>query len=90
MAYQKSIWFGILLIIAIFFPYDVEAQCAMCRASVESNMLADGRQVGAGLNQGILYLMVMPYIILSILGYLWYQNSKKERTRKQYQIVVEN
>jgi len=75
-----------LLLAWIFLPQDLMAQCAMCRASVESNLLTEGRQMGAGLNQGILYLMIMPYLILSIIGYLWYKNSRKGGSQKQYQI----
>ncbi|MFT4033637.1 MAG: hypothetical protein QM669_14550 [Siphonobacter sp.] len=58
------------------------AQCAMCRASVESTY-SDGHYLnGSGLNTGILYLLVMPYLIVAIIAYLWYRNSRKEHARK--------
>ena len=37
------------------------AQCAMCKAVVEANLEAGGTK-GAGLNDGILFLMSMPYL----------------------------
>lgn len=60
------------------------AQCAMCKATVESS---EGKQAtfqerAKGLNNGILYLMCIPYILAGVIGYYWYQNSKKERDRK--------
>lgn len=57
------------------------AQCAMCRATVESNSKSGDQTIGRGLNAGILYLMSIPYIVVSVVGYLWYTNSKKNARR---------
>jgi hypothetical protein len=59
------------------FNNDISAQCAMCRATVESNVNEKHGQ-GQGLNTGILYLMTIPYILIGALGYLWYKSSRKE------------
>ena len=48
----------------------------MCKAVVEAN-LESGGSIGAGLNDGILYLMAMPYISILAVGLIWY-NMKKE------------
>jgi hypothetical protein len=54
---------------------NLHAQCAMCRATVESNI--DGEKtVGKGLNNGILYLMTVPYLVLAGFGYMIYKNRK--------------
>ena len=37
------------------------AQCSMCKAVAET---ADGGGFGAGLNYGIVYLMIFPYLII--------------------------
>ena len=55
------------------------AQCAMCRASVESNVNVDGIGFAAKLNIGILYLFVTPYLLAVIIGYLWYRKSKENQ-----------
>ncbi|SVC18870.1 uncharacterized protein METZ01_LOCUS271724 [marine metagenome] len=55
---------------------NANAQCAMCKAVVEAN-LESGGSIGAGLNDGILYLMAMPYISMIVVGLIWY-NLKKE------------
>ena len=55
---------------------DLEAQCPMCRMSAESN-LAHGGTHGKGLNTGILYMFLAPYILVTTLGYIWYRNKKQ-------------
>ena len=53
------------------------AQCAMCRMTVESTV-SDGRsQIASNLNTGILYLLAAPYLLVAVVGYLWWQSSKK-------------
>ncbi|WP_044203506.1 hypothetical protein [Flammeovirga sp. OC4] len=65
--------------ISILSTVSLFAQCAMCRATVENNISDGSSAVGAGLNNGILYLMVMPYIIISSIVYLWYRKTQKEK-----------
>ena len=58
------------------------AQCAMCRGTVESTV-SNGRSIVASeLNFGILYLLVIPYLIVAAIGYLWYRSSKQEHERR--------
>lgn len=53
------------------------AQCAMCKGAVETNMSTGRNVIGNGINAGIAYLFAFPYLIVGIIGYLWYRNSKK-------------
>jgi hypothetical protein len=53
------------------------AQCAMCRATVENNVSNGDTSLGAGLNFGILYLFVTPYLLAAVIGFFWYKNAKK-------------
>ena len=57
------------------------AQCAMCRASVENNVSNGDTSIGAGLNSGILYLFVMPFLLAAVIGYLWYKSAKKKKAK---------
>ena len=66
----------LLLIVATI---KLNAQCAMCKAVVEAN-LKDGGSAGAGLNQGILYLMAMPYIAMLLFGVFYYFQKQKKQT----------
>lgn len=58
------------------------AQCAMCRSTVESTF-SNGRYVnGAGLNTGILYLLAAPYVLVALVGYFWWRNSRRARAHR--------
>ncbi|WP_026952028.1 hypothetical protein [Algoriphagus mannitolivorans] len=71
------------LFVILFFGVQLSswAQCAMCRASVENNVSNGDTSIGAGLNNGILYLFVMPYLMAAIIGYLWYRTAKKRKAK---------
>ena len=58
------------------------AQCAMCKAAVESNLDSGGSQ-GAGLNDGILFLMSMPYIAMLIFAIAFYYNKKTNNASRK-------
>ena len=74
---QISRFFNSILFFVFLLVYqNADAQCAMCKAVVEAN-LKSGGSIGAGLNDGILYLMAMPYISILVVGLIWY-NLKKE------------
>ena len=57
------------------------AQCAMCRATLETNVSNGSETVlSANLNFGILYLFMAPYIIIAAVGFFWYRRSQKNKT----------
>ena len=61
-----------LLLVLLVFSDVVWGQCVMCKAVAEDSA-AEGA-VGRGINQGILYIMAVPYILLGSFGYLIYKN----------------
>lgn len=60
----------------LLLPFFVEAQCAMCRAALESE---EGGVQAKAINDGIVYLMVIPYVLVAVAAYAIYKirNSKK-------------
>lgn len=42
------------------------AQCSMCRAVLESGEL---QETAKGINNGIIYLMAIPYLLVGFVGY---------------------
>ena len=60
--------------LTIYIPEVLNAQCSMCRAVLESEK---GMSTAKGINDGILYLMSIPYILVFILGYMVYRTYKK-------------
>jgi hypothetical protein len=68
----------IYILAAIFFSLAANAQCAMCRAALagDSNV-----KKAEAVNNGIVYLMVIPYLLVAIIGvliYRMYQSKKKK------------
>ncbi len=63
---------------------DADAQCAMCRATVETNYNNGAGEASTRLNSGILYLLCMPYLLIGTVAFLWYRNKQKnERNGKR-------
>jgi hypothetical protein len=60
----RVLLFLILALILCIAP--VNAQCSMCRAVLESE---EGQQTAKGINNGIIYLMAIPYILVALVGW---------------------
>jgi hypothetical protein len=69
---KKAVFVFIFLLISTFS----NAQCAMCRAALESE---EGQQKGKAVNDGIVYLMAFPYLLVGILGYIIYRSRMKKK-----------
>ncbi|WP_296705084.1 hypothetical protein [Algoriphagus sp.] len=78
--------YKIFLVFALFVftQFNTYAQCAMCRASVENNVANGDTSIGAGLNAGILYLFVMPYLMAMVIGFFWYRAAKKRKEKLSF------
>lgn len=59
----------------LFFLGTIPAssQCAMCKAVVENGDVS----MAEGVNNGITYLMVFPYILIGLLFYFIYRYKKR-------------
>lgn len=68
---QIAIAFLLVLISA-----EANAQCAMCRAALESS---DGNVKAEAVNDGIVYLMMFPYLLVALVGYAVYRLRKKRK-----------
>ena len=66
----------ILLTLALFLfgSVDVDAQSAICRAVLESE---EGQQTAKGINNGIVYLMAIPYVLVGAVGVAVFRMLKK-------------
>ena len=58
------------LLFFFFFFLNSNAQCAMCRAALESS--GNKTKVEA-VNDGIVFLMAVPYILVAIIGFVIYR-----------------
>lgn len=63
---KRKLLFCLLFSVSFIKTY---AQCAMCRAVLESE---EGQTAAEGVNDGIMYLMAIPYILVGSVGVLIY------------------
>ncbi|NJN42779.1 MAG: hypothetical protein HC811_11660 [Flammeovirgaceae bacterium] len=66
----------IIIILLIFNWQQSLAQCAMCRTTLENNFSNGNPGIAAGINFGILYLFVAPYLAVALIAYFWYRTSR--------------
>ena len=62
--------------ILFLIPFLGKAQCAMCRAQLES---MDDNSLAESVNEGIVYLMAVPYILIAAVGYIVYRSFQKKK-----------
>lgn len=80
---RRSWKFSAFLVLLLFgIAADSQGQCAMCRAALESE--ESGVQAAA-VNDGIVYLMIIPYVIIAALGFAIYKlkYGKKKEAKNQ-------
>lgn len=74
-------FYKIFLSVVIFLVFSLEgySQCAMCRAVLETE---EGGVKAAAVNDGIVYLMVIPYLLVAVIGFMVYRvfKNKKEKS----------
>lgn len=78
MTVKNKVNKGVIYAFIIFFAFlsnDVNAQCAMCRAALTSEGNATQ---AAAVNDGIVYLMVIPYLLVAGIGYAVYRMKMKK------------
>lgn len=66
------IWMSVLMTFLIVA--ETTAQCSMCRAVLESG---DAQETAKGINNGIIYLMAIPYVLVAFVGYQIFKLLKK-------------
>ncbi len=66
----------ILGICLLAYSMSTSAQCAMCRAVLESE---EGGTKAEAVNDGIVYLMAFPYIMVAIVFYVVYRMKFKTK-----------
>ena len=63
----------VFLLMMFFSINSTFSQCAMCKAVVENG----DADMAEGVNNGITYLMVFPYLLIGVLFYTIYRYKKK-------------
>ncbi|MEN8966021.1 MAG: hypothetical protein ABF250_08555 [Polaribacter sp.] len=68
---KKKLILGLFFI--VFSSKTTFSQCAMCKAVLENGDVS----MAEGVNNGITYLMVFPYLLIGVLFYSIYRYNKK-------------
>lgn len=66
----------LLVGVLLFLCLPAEAQCAMCRAVLETE---EGGAAAKGVNNGIIYLMLFPYLLMGGVGYFIYRMKTRSK-----------
>jgi hypothetical protein len=67
---------SIYVLCSLFYSLFSQSQCAMCRASLQNEA---NKSVAEGVNDGIVYLMAIPYILVAGVFYaVWRLKQKKK------------
>ena len=67
-------------LLTFFIGFSSSAQCAMCRAVLENE---EGGTKAEAINDGIVYLMIFPYVMVAIVFYVVYQMKFKKKKPKE-------
>jgi hypothetical protein len=75
---MKNIGRGVILAMVLLLSNvsASNAQCPMCRLTLESN-LQNGGAMGKGINAGIFLLLATPYLLVGGIAFVWWRNRKK-------------
>ncbi|UKN03685.1 hypothetical protein K6119_09185 [Paracrocinitomix mangrovi] len=74
-----------LLMLCLFFVQDLFGQCAMCKAVAEDQ----AEEGPSGINTGILYIMIIPYIILFLVFRKKIFSFLKELKNAKHEVIKE-
>ena len=69
----------ILLLVFSIYSLPAAAQCAMCKSNLEMAREKGNTNVGNTLNNGIMYLLVLPYAIAGVFGFIYYKKYKEKK-----------
>ena len=70
---KNSVKYLFLVTVLFVFSMGASAQCAMCKATAESATENVDKGIGEGLNAGIVYLMLVPYVLLATIALVFFR-----------------
>ncbi len=77
---MKKIIFFVLLVSAIGLSsiQRADAQCAMCTVNAEQGA-TNGNSQTKGINDGVLFLLAAPFVLVAGVGSIWYFKYHKQQ-----------
>lgn len=77
---KSSMTLLFVFLMTFFYSIGANAQCAMCRAVLETE---EGGVKAEAVNDGIVYLMAFPYILVGIIGYVVYKSRQSKVSKAE-------
>jgi len=75
----KPVLFTLLLLVVAHVAF---SQCAMC-TEIADEATKNGNTAGDGINKGVLYLFLSPYLIVATIGFIWWRSRRKAQQAMQ-------
>ena len=66
----------VLVLVAVAFLSGSAQGCSMCSGVTETSTQA-GASAAAGINKGVMYIFMMPYLIIGTIWFFWWRAKKK-------------
>lgn len=80
---KKRLFLSLLSLLFVGLSW---SQCPMCKAALTSGRATGKnkyeRQVGDGINKGILFLMSVPYVLVAGAGFAFYKSNLKKKVKR--------
>lgn len=70
---------GLMLMLNFSQVSSTTAQCSMCKTNVKNATESKDKKVGLGINDGILSLVLIPYLSVALVGFIWYRRFRLKR-----------
>ena len=82
MTTRRIAVFALLAIVAIaVFQSVAQAQCAMCVTALENS--PEGKGMASHFNNGIIFLLVIPYALFTTIGVVVYRAHRKKKVAER-------
>lgn len=74
---KRFLPFLLVAVLAVVVSFSATAQgCSMCAGVTETSTQA-GASAAAGINKGVMYIFMMPYLIIGTIWFFWWRAKKK-------------
>lgn len=78
----------ILFFLMVIDVNNLWAQCAMCKTTIVNNVSNGELALAEGLNFGIIYLFVTPYLAILTIGGIWFYKYYQHGTKKRNKRII--
>ena len=72
----QTVKIALLLLAMLMLAHVADAQCAMCTA-IADEASQNGSTAANGINKGVLYLFLSPYLVVATIGFIWWRSRRK-------------